>query len=176
MRHRKILTRLFLLPLIPLSAKAFPPASPVGGNYLVLDGVDDHAVLDFETFGMLLPEGADEFTIEAWICPTVFPNKKNTALTILSQQMRMRVVDDEFPRLINVINVLNIESPKGDLILIMDAHIEGRVGTTVPFPIPLPPNQWHCIAYQSNGHQTITIVNDLVRTRQHGTHIGNGLA
>ena len=46
---RQILVCLLLI-LLPLSAKAFPPASPAGGNYLVLDGVNDHAVLDFETF------------------------------------------------------------------------------------------------------------------------------
>lgn len=57
MIHRQILTCLFLLALIPFSAKAFPPASPADGNYLVLDGVDDYAVLDFETFGILLPHG-----------------------------------------------------------------------------------------------------------------------
>ena len=39
MTHRPILTCLFLLTLIPLSANAFPPSSPAGGNYLVLDGV-----------------------------------------------------------------------------------------------------------------------------------------
>ena len=70
MTHRHILTCLFLLAIIPLSAKAFPPASPAGGNYLVLDGVDDYAVLDFKTFGILLPKGTNEFTVEAWVYPT----------------------------------------------------------------------------------------------------------
>ena len=58
MIHRQILACLLLI-LIPLSAKAFPPASPAGGNYLVLDGDDDHAVLDFETFGRPLPNGTE---------------------------------------------------------------------------------------------------------------------
>ena len=49
MGYRQIFTCLFLLTFIPLSAKALPPPSPAGGNYLVLDGVDDYAVLDFET-------------------------------------------------------------------------------------------------------------------------------
>ena len=53
MGYRQIFTCLFLLTFIPLSAKALPPPSPAGGNYLVLDGVDDYAVLDFETFGYL---------------------------------------------------------------------------------------------------------------------------
>ena len=41
MTHRQILIYLFLLTFGPLSANAFPPPSPAGGNYLVLDGVDD---------------------------------------------------------------------------------------------------------------------------------------
>ena len=74
MIHRQILACLLLI-LIPLSAKAFPPASPAGGNYLVLDGDDDHAVLDFETFGRPLPNGTEEFTVEAWVYPTTPPDK-----------------------------------------------------------------------------------------------------
>ena len=175
MRHRQILTCLFLLLFIPLSAKALPPPSPAGGNYLALDGVDDYAVLDFETFGLLLPDGTDEFTIEAWIYPTTPTHKKNTALTILSQQVRMLIVSDEFPGLNGLIQLRGIDPPKGDLILLMDAHLAGAgVGAmTLYFPIPLVPSQWYHIAYQSNGHQTITIVNDLVRIEPHGTPIGN---
>ena len=75
MIHRQILACLLLI-LIPLSAKAFPPASPAGGNYLVLDGDDDHAVLDFETFGRPLPNGTEEFTVEAWVYPTTPPDNK----------------------------------------------------------------------------------------------------
>ena len=177
MGHRQILICLFLLTFIPLSAKAFPPPSPAGGSYLVLDGVDDYAVLDFEAFGMLLPEGTDEFTVEAWIYP-ITPPDKNTALTILSQQVRMRVVSDEFQLLNNVINALNIEPPKGDFILIMDAHLAGRgaFATTHYFPIPLVPNQWHHIAFQAKGNQTTTIVNDFVMTMQHGLPLGHDLA
>ena len=166
MIHRQILACLSLLILIPLSAKAFPPASPAGGNYLALDGVDDHAVLDFETFGYFLPDGTDEFTFEAWVYPTTPPDNKDTSLTILHQQVRMLIVSDEFRTVKNL---------KGDLILLMNAHIEGMFGRTVPFPIPLVPNQWHHIAYQSNGHQTITIVNDLVKILQHGFPLGHDL-
>ena len=66
MIQRQMLTCLFLLAFIPLSANAFPPSSPAGGNYLVFDGVDDYAVLDFEAFGILLPEGTDEFIVEVF--------------------------------------------------------------------------------------------------------------
>ena len=174
MRPRQILTCLFLLTLIPLNVKAFPPASPAGGNYLVLDGDDDHAVLDFETFGMLFPEGTDEFTVEAWVYPTTPPNK-NTALTILSQQVRMRVVSDE-SHLLNT--ALNIDPPKGDLILIMDAQFAGKGPhvTTRFLAIPLVPNQWNYIVFQSDGHQTTMIVNDFVEIMLHGIPLGHELA
>ena len=166
MIYRQILACLFLLTLIPLSAKAFPPASPAGGNYLALDGVDDHAVLDFKTFGRLLPKGTEEFTVEAWIYPTTPPDNGNTLLTILHQQVRMFIVNDEFqPFLNDLANIRNIEPPKGDLILLMSAYIEG-LGRRLSFPIPLAPNQWHHIAYQSNGPQTTMIVNDFGRTMQ----------
>ncbi len=176
MRHPRIFVCFFLLGLIPLSAKALPPPSPAGGNYLVLDGVDDYAVLDFETFGYLLPDGTDEFTFEAWIYPTTPPDNKNTSLTILHQQVRMRVVNDEYqPLLNNLANALNIEPPKGDLILIMSSYLEGEFGRTLTFPISLVPNQWHHIAYQLNGNQITMIVNDFVRTNQQGIPLGHDL-
>ena len=179
MIYRQTLTCLFLLALIPLSAEAFPPPSPAGGNYLVLDGVDDYAILDFETFGMLLPQGADEFTVEAWIYPTTPPDE-NTALTILSQQMRMRGVSDEFQALNNIIKAIhNMDHlPEGDLVLIVDAQFAGKGphATTPPFVIPIALNQWHHVAFQSNGHQTTMIVNDLVEIMQHGTPLGHDLA
>ena len=175
MGHRQILTCLFLLALIPLSAKALPPPSPAGGNYLVLDGVDDYAVLDFETFGYLLPDGTDEFTFEAWIYPTTPPDNKDTLLTILHQQVRMVIVNDEFqPYLNDLANLHNIEPLKGDLILLINAYRFGgaNAGRTIPFPFPLALNQWHHIAYQSKGDEKITIVNDLVGIWQDGAPLG----
>ena len=173
MIYRQLLICLLLI-LIPLSAKAFPPASPAGGNYLVLDGDDDHAVLDFKTFGRLLPNGTDEFTVEAWIYPTTPPDNGNTLLTILHQQVRMFIVNDEFqPFLNDLANIRNIEPPKGDLILLMSAYIEGELGRRLSFPIPLAPNQWHHIAYQSNGPQTTMIVNDFGRTMQQDLPLGH---
>ncbi len=174
MRHRQILTCLFLLALMPLSAKALPPPSPAGGNYLALDGVDDYAVLDFKTFGRPLPKGTEEFTVEAWIYPTTPPDNENTLLTILHQQVRMFIVNDEFqPFLNNLVNALNIEHPKADLILLMSAYIDGELGRRLPFPIPLELNQWHHIAYQSNGPHTTMIVNDFVRIWPHGFPLGH---
>ena len=114
MTHRHILTCLFLLAIIPLSAKAFPPASPAGGNYLVLDGVDDYAVLDFKTFGILLPKGTNEFTVEAWVYPTTPLPDMDTHAIILSQQvlMNVAVAADRWR-----------DIKKGDLVLATQAHI-----------------------------------------------------
>ena len=175
MIYRHILTSLFLITLIPLSANAFPPSSPAGGNYLVLDGVDDYAVLDFETFGILLPEGTDEFTVEAWVYPTAEPEKNITA-TILSQQVCMRVASDKHEGYQRIKE--GIDWQKGDLLLIAYAHVAGWGGGAVtPFmPMTLTPNQWHHIAFQAKRKETITIVNDLSRTLSQGTTVGHDLS
>ena len=159
MIHRQIFTCLFLLTLIPLSAKALPPPSPAGGNYLELDGVDDYAVLDFQTSGILLPEGTDKFTIEAWIYPTTRPADDIHAM-ILSQQVRMDVVNDVHQGWEDIRNAIDWQ--KGDLFLRIQAHIavRGRDAKTPYRPKALSPNRWYHIAFQSNGHQATTIVND----------------
>ncbi len=174
MRYRQILTCLFLLAFMPLSAKALPPPSPAGGNYLALDGVDDYAVLDFEAFGLLLPEGTNEFTIDAWIYPTTPPDQ-DTAGIIFHQQARTLIVNDEYqPWLNNLANGLNIKPPQEDFILLMSAYIEGKSSQRrLLFPVPLEPNQWHHIAYQSNGLQTTMIVNDFVKTIQQNFPLGH---
>ena len=161
MIHRQKLACLFLLALIPLSAKALPPPSPAGGNYLELDGDDDYAVLDFQTFGILLPEGTDEFTIEAWIYPTTRPADDIHAM-ILSQQVRMDVVNDVHGGWEDVRKKMDWQ--KGDLFLRIQAHImvKERRATTSYRPVVISPNQWHHLVFQSNGHQTTTIVNDIV--------------
>ena len=175
MTHRPILTCLFLLTLIPLSANAFPPSSPAGGNYLALDGVDDYAVLDFETFGILLPKGTDEFTVEAWIYPTASADMNTTAI-ILSQQVRMRVVSDKNRAYQRIKK--SIDWKKGDLLLITDAHVAGWGGGAVTpfFPMTLAPNHWHHIAFQVKRKQTTTIVNDITKTLPQGTIIGHDLS
>ena len=75
----------------------------------------------------------------------------------------------------NLANALNIEPPKGDLILIMSSYLDRQFGRTIPFPIPLVANQWHHIAYQLNGNQITMIVNDFVKTSQHGIPLGHDL-
>ena len=163
MIHRHILTWLFLITLIPLSATAFPPASPAGGNYLTLDGVDDYAVLDFKTHGVLFPKGTEVFTVEAWVYPTTPPDG-NVYAMILSQQMQMWVASDNG----HWENVKEgIDWQQGDLFLKFEWHIlvkdkpamRGRA-------IALPPDRWHHIAYQSDGRQEAIIVNNFALVRK----------
>ncbi len=173
MKHQHILTYLFLIALIPLSAKAFPPASPAGGNYLILDGVDDYAVLDFKTFGVLLPKGTAEFTFEAWVYPTTPPDE-NIFATILSQQVQMEVMSDN-GQWENIKKLIDWQT--GDLLLMIQGHItvEGKPATTGSRPIALSPNQWSHIAYQSDGKETATIVNDLAIIQPRGTVLAHDL-
>ncbi|RKU06875.1 hypothetical protein C6503_25290 [Candidatus Poribacteria bacterium] len=148
LRNQSIFACLFLLVLVPLSAEAVPPPSPAGGNYLVLDGVDDHAILDFETFGLLMPKGTD-FTFEAWIYPTTLPDKNVNAI-ILSQQVRMHVWDHDHN---------NLKLMGGAHVALGAAHVLIAFGH-----IKFPPNQWHHIAFQGGKEQNTTIiVNDDVR-------------
>ena len=166
MGHRPILTCLFMLAFIPLSAKAFPPASPAGGNYLVLDGVDDYAVLDFKTHGVLFPKDTDEFTVEAWVYPTTLPDIDTHAM-ILSQQVRMNVA-------VAASGWRDIK--KGDLVLAMQAYINIVQGATTPYrPVALSLNQWHHIAYQAKGRETATIVNDFVHILPQKTTLAHDL-
>ena len=159
LRNLPIFACLFLLVLIPLNAAAVPPPSPAGGNYLVLDGVDDHAILDFETFGLLLPKGTDEFTFEAWIYLTTLPNKDIIA-TVLSQQVRMYAWNRDHLRLMG------------------GAHIDlGAVNAQMAFGgIKFAPNQWHHIAFQAKGKQTMVIFNDLARVSRGGTTLADDLS
>ena len=148
LRNPSIFACLFLLVLVPLSAEAVPPPSPAGGNYLVLDGVDDHAILDFETFGLLMPKGTD-FTFEAWIYPTTLPDKNVNAI-ILSQQVRMHVWDHDHD---------NLKLMGGAHVALGAAHVLIAFGH-----MKFPPNQWHHIAFQGGKKQKTTlIVNDDVR-------------
>ena len=162
LRNLSIFTCLFLLVLIPMRAEAIPPPSPAGGNYLVLDGVDDSAILDFETFGLLMPKGTDEWTFEAWIYPTTLPDE-NILPIILSQQVRMYVWT---------------RGQHGDFRLMGAVHLARAVGhAAVAFGIinKVPPNQWHHIAFQGEGRQSILIINDFVRLSRGGTTLADDI-
>jgi len=68
------------------------PPSPAGGNYLALDGKDDYAILDFARFGALFKEEKTrELTVEAWIYPTL-PPEKDVSATILQQQIHISLI------------------------------------------------------------------------------------
>ena len=159
LRNLPIFACLFLFVLIPLSAAAVPPPSPAGGNYLVLDGVDDHAILDFETFGLLIPKGTDEFTFEAWIYPTT-PLNKDIHVMVLSQQVMMYIVTHDHREFAGLV------VPKGHLLLVCSAHLARDVGHVIVRnpPIKFFPNQWNHIAFQGGkGQKTTVIVNDFAR-------------
>ena len=159
LRNLPIFTCLFLLVLIPLSAESLPPPSPAGGNYLALDGVDDHAILDFETFGLLLPKGTDKFTFEAWIYLTTLPNKDIIA-TVLSQQGRMYAWNRDHLRLMG------------------GAHIDlGVANAPMAFGmVKFLPNQWYHIAFQAKAGQTMVILNDFARVSQKGITLADDIS
>ena len=160
LRNLSIFTCFFLLVLIPMRAAALPPPSPAGGNYLVLDGVDDSAILDFETFGLLLPKGTDEWTFEAWIYPTTLPDENVNAI-ILSQQVRMHVWDHDHD---------NLKLMGGAQVALGPVHALIAFGH-----IKFPPNQWHHIAFQGEGRQSILIINDFVRLSRGGTTLADDI-
>ena len=159
LRNQPIFTCLFLLVLIPMRAESIPPPSPAGGNYLALDGVDDHAILDFETFGLLMPKDTAECTFEAWIYLTTLPNKDIIA-TVLSQQVRMYAWNRDHLRLMG------------------GAHIDlGPVNAPMAFGmLKFSPNQWNHIAFQAKGKQTMVIVNDSARVSLGGITLADDIS
>ncbi|MDE0468582.1 MAG: hypothetical protein OYL97_16145 [Candidatus Poribacteria bacterium] len=162
LRNQSIFTCLFLFVLISLNAAAVPPPSPAGGNYLALDGVNDHAILDFETFGFLMPKGTDEWTFEAWIYPTKLPDE-NLPI-ILSQQVRMYAWTPH---------------QRGDFRLMGAVHLDRAIAhATVAFPMltKVPPNQWYHIVLQAEGRERTLIVNDFVRISRGGTILTDDLS
>ena len=164
LRNLPIFTCLFLLVFIPMRAEAVPPPSPAGGNYLVLDGENDHAILDFETFGLLLPKDTDEFTFEAWVYPIPLPNTDIHAM-VLSQQVMIDIVSHNHGEFQGLKVLLNVS--KEDFMIRFLAHLARDVGHTImsPAPLKLPANQWNHIAFQGGkGQKTTVIVNDFFRS------------
>ena len=163
LRNLPIFACLFLFVLIPLSAEAVPPPSPAGGNYLALDGVNDHAILDFETFGLLMPKEEDEWTFEAWIYPTKLPDE-NLLPVILSQQVRMYVWT---------------RGQHGDFqltgsVLLARAVAHGVV--TFWIVNKVPPNQWYHVALQGEGRQRVLIINDFMSIAPGGTTLADDIS
>ena len=165
LRNLLIFACLFLLVLIAMRAEAIPPPSPAGGNYLALDGVDDHAVLDFETFGILLPEGTDEFTFEAWVYLTTPPNG-DTHPVVLSQQVRMYIWNHGPNLGLRLMGTVHLDHPAG---------LGGvAFGMLEPFSFPL--NQWHHVAFQAEAGERVLIINDVVRISRGGTILAADLS
>ena len=161
LRNLSIFACLFLLVFIPMRAEAMPPPSPAGGNYLALDGVDDHAILDFETFGLLMPEGTDEFTFEAWVYLTTPPDRDTHAL-VLSQQVRMYIWN---------------HGPNVGLRLMSAVHLHPLRGVAFGMRERFPPlNQWYHVAFQAEAGQRVLIINDVVRISQGRTILAADLS
>ena len=171
LQNLPIFACLFLTALIPMRAEAMPPPSPAGGNYLALDGVDDHAILDLETFGLLLPKGTDKFTFEAWIYPTTPPDKDIHAM-VLSQQVWMDVMSHDHEEFKNL-RIPN--EPEGDLMLRVGAHLARDAEHIIIWfaPIKFFPNQWNHIAFQAEAGQRIFIINDFARISQGETTLAH---
>ena len=171
LRKLPIFTSLFLLVFMLMRAEALPPPSPAGGNYLALDGVDDHAILDFETFGLLIPEGTDTFTFEAWVYPTTQPNK-DIHTPVFSQQVMMDVMSHDHEEFGGLKVFLNLS--KEDFMLQGSAHLARDVGHAMmsKAPIRFPANQWNHIVFQGGkGQKTAIIVNDFARVSVEGQGI-----
>ena len=123
--------------------------------------MDDHAILDFETFGIPLPEGTDEYTFEAWVYLTTPPNEDTHAL-VLSQQVRMYVWN---------------HGPNVGLRLMSAAHLHRLRGVAFGMKEPFPPsNQWHHVAFQAEAGQRILIINDVARISRGGTILAADLS
>lgn len=83
----KLLLSVVLLLSCVVPVFSFEPS----GGVLLLDGEDDYAILPFAEHGYIIPEGAREFTVEAWVYPKAEPKEKDNDL-ILSQQVVFRMI------------------------------------------------------------------------------------
>ncbi len=152
------------------SAPHVPPPSPAGGNYLALDGENDYAVLDFDTYGMLFEAGTKTLTVEAWVYPTLEPDKEERSV-ILYQQVAMEVASNDNPDYDKIIEELKRwrkdKLSEGDYIVGMCAYTTRPPGWPKKFCNStgyifwaLPSYQWNHVAFQMTGSQAVWICND----------------
>lgn len=88
MVYRRLLTCLFFLTLIELSATALPPPSPAGGRMLRLDETHDFV----GTGQTWLPNGQFErLTVEAWVYLEE-PPERSTFWSIIGQEGRFNLI------------------------------------------------------------------------------------
>jgi hypothetical protein len=148
----------FLMSIIPTFSHAvLPPLSPAGGNYLSLNGKDEYVTLDFGILGALFEKGTKELTVEAWIYPTLIPDKDNVAV-ILSQHVLIYIAGNGHPYYQDAKKWINLNND--DLVLMMFAYtgIESSTGTMY---LALSRYKWHHIAFQARDRQTAWICDNI---------------
>ncbi|MBD3182106.1 hypothetical protein GF312_07430 [Candidatus Poribacteria bacterium] len=123
--------------------------SPAGGNYLILDGENDYAILDFDEFGVLFEEGTKVLTVEAWVYPTLFPDEDIYA-TIIGQQVMIYAVGHGHPIHKDAKNWIDLNND--DLVLMMFAYTGPNFGTGTMY-LALSRHKWHHIAFQAQDGQ-----------------------
>jgi beta-lactamase regulating signal transducer with metallopeptidase domain len=147
-----ILSVVFIVSMVRLVDAAqlgLQPSSPAGGNYLSLNGKDNYAVLDFNTFGALFKKGTKELTVEAWVYPTSVPDK-DTVAVILGQQIMIYVAGNGNSLYQNAKKWINLNND--DLVLMMFANEPDGKSTGSMF-LALSRNKWHHIAFQVQDKQ-----------------------
>ncbi|MBD3182108.1 hypothetical protein GF312_07440, partial [Candidatus Poribacteria bacterium] len=159
-----------------------PIPSPAGGNYLVLDGMEDYAFLDFDRFDVLLEKGTKEFTVEVWIYPTSVP--KDKVSVVLSQQVVIQLANYNNPDYQNVKKNMKdngIGWRENDFLLIMYAYkhladAPNNFFSTGYWPMTMSPNEWHHIVFQAQDGQVIYICDNSLHIVPQGITIQHDLS
>jgi hypothetical protein len=173
----------FLMNILSTFAQAgLPELSPAGGNYLVIDGKDDYAFLDFDKVNVLIKKGTSKFTVEAWIYPISVP--ENEVSVVLSQQVCFQLVNynnPDYQETKKNMKEHNIDWKKDDFLLMMWAYeyvadAPNAFFSTGFWPMTISPNKWHHIAFQAQDGESIRICDNFSYTVPQGLTIQHDLS
>ncbi len=121
-----------------------------------------HSFLDFNKFGALFSENPKHLTVEAWIYPTLSPEKESLA-TVLQQQVSISLMSydstDPLCRQIKESDGWNDD----DYLLIMSLNFSGG-GNSGFATITLSPYQWHHIVFQVQEDQIVSICDKILKS------------
>ena len=121
---------LFLNLVVPVFS--FQPS----GRVLLMDGVDDYAILSFEEHGYLFRKNTREFTVEMWFYPKSGPNSHGSDI-ILSQQVYFGVAS----------NHLRCREDVSKLCWHAQAYLDSEDGHGIVFfYVPMEINRWNYVA------------------------------